>query len=263
MRRVRERRVLCCCADPARYGATAPRWLTAVLHCRVLRASTSLLRVDLFPATTFATTVMGGRQPRIADKLAAIVIAAGCCGCGRVPARVALLSDRPVLRRRGLSFLQTDKRAKTGRTFAAIIGAGAWNNGDDHARSTASRRLRRRTPATSYTPVTPTSDREGFYMPRDAGGVPTAVDRDRRSSCARDTGVTVIVAVGNGAISEHHFAPTHGVLIIVAFTNWHRRGWRRDRGSGVADRFVLPKAAAIAVTKEVGTLLRLRGLSSL
>lgn len=263
----------------AAYGATAALLgLAAVLFLPSLFvASTSLLKESAyFLATTVLLTmvIVALRHPRIAGKVAAIAIAAGCLWILDDLRRGALMMALAGIATAFglLIIMKTSRRAIAGVVLAMIIAVVAWVQPAIHARAIDAITSAAKTHA-GHVFTTGHAYKlldEGFYM---HPGTPAAWSL----TLTDDQAARFLVRAARSFLfipwpwemvskSELAFLPEHLIwLLIVAFTPIGLvAGWRRDRlVTALLIGFVLPTAAALAISNgNVGTLLRLRGLVS-
>jgi hypothetical protein len=263
----------------AAYGATAAALgLMAVLFMPSLFvASTSLLKESVyFLATTVLLTMVIAtlRHPRIAAKLAAIVIAAGCLWVLDDLRRGALvMALAGIATALGLLIvLKNGRRAIAGIALAVIVAAVVWLQPAIHQRAIDGVTSAAKTHA-GHVFTTGHAYKlldEGFYMhPATPAAWPLQLTDEQAARFlvrAARTFLFIPWPWEMVSASELAFLPEHLVwLLIVAFTPIGIVvGWRRDRlVTSLLIGFVLPTAAALAITNgNVGTLLRLRGLVS-
>ena len=263
----------------AAYGAMAAALgLVAVLFLPSLFvSSTSLLKESIYFLTTavLLTMVMAAvRQPRIAAKAAAIVIAAVSLWIlddlrrGALIMALAGLATTFAL----LIFLKTTRRAIAGAVLAAVIAAVVWFQPALHTRAVDAVTSAAKTHA-GHVFTTGHAYKlldEGFYMyPATPAAWPLKLTDDQAARfLVRAARAFLFIPWPWEMVSasELAFLPEHLVwLLVVAFTPIGIvAGWRRDRlVTALLIGFVVPTAAALAITNgNVGTLLRLRGLVS-
>jgi hypothetical protein len=263
----------------AAFGATtAALGLTAVLFLPSLFvSSTSLLKESIYflATTVLLTMVMAAlRHPRIAVKVAAVAVAAGCLWILDDLRRGALvLALAGIATALGLLIvLKTGRRAIAGVTLAAILAAFAWLQPAIHQRAIDAITSAAKTHA-GHVFTTGHAYKlldEGFYMyPAAPMAWPLKLTDDQAARFLVRAARTFLFIPWPWEMisaSELAFLPEHLVWqLIVALTPIGIvAGWRRDRlVTSVLIGFVLPTAAALAITNgNVGTLLRLRGLVS-
>jgi hypothetical protein len=263
----------------AAFGATAAALgLMAVLFLPSLFvSSTSLLKESVYflATTVLLTMVMAAlRHPRIAAKVAAVAVAAGCLWILDDLRRGALvMALAGIATALGMVIvLKTSRRAMAGITLAAIIAAVAWLQPAIHQRAndaiTSAAKMHAGhvfTTGHAYKLLD-----EGFYMyPAAPSAWPLKLTDDQAARFLVRAARTFLFIPWPWEMissSELAFLPEHLVwLLIVAFTPIGIVvGWRRDRlVTALLIGFVLPTAVALAITNgNVGTLLRLRGLVS-
>lgn len=263
----------------AAYGATAAAiGLVAVLFMPSLFvASTSLLKESVyFLATTVLLTMVMAvlKYPRIAGKIAAAAVAAGCLWLlddlrrGALMMALAGIATAIVL----LIALKTGRRAIAAVALAGIVAAVAWTQPAVHQRVNHAVTAAAKTHA-GHVFTTGHAYKlldDGFYMvPATPAAWPLTLTDDQAGRFlvrAARSFLFVPWPWEMASRSELAFLPEHlAWLLIVVFTPIGLvAGWRRDRVvTALLIGFVLPTAAALAITNgNVGTLLRLRGLVS-
>jgi len=261
------------------YGVTAATLgLTGVLFMpSLLVASASLLKESMyfFITTVLLTVVIATvRHPRVAGRIAAMTITAGCLWALDDLRRGALLlSIAGIATAIGLRVvLETPRRVIAAITLGVIIAGAAWTEPSIHARVIEAVTSTAKTHA-GHVFTTGHAYKlldDGFYM---HPNTPSALSLDLTDAQA----ARFLIRAANSflftpwpwemvSLSELAFLPEHMVwLLIVVFAPIGAvAGWRRDPLiTCLLIGFVLPTAMALAVTNgNVGTLLRLRGLVS-